>query len=80
MKVLNKFAFVRLDKNNRITFAEYVRAQKEYLTKDAAVRIIKDVLRENLSEDKTVKQILERLIMGDVYVSLLPKSRLPKSR
>ena len=80
MKVLNKFAFVRLDKNNNILFSEYMKAKKENLTKTLAVRIIKGVLRENLSEDETAKQILERLIMGDVYVSLLPKSRLPKSR
>lgn len=80
MKVLNKFAFVRLNKNNEILFSEYCKAKNNYLTKDAAVRIIRGVLRENLSEDDTVKQILERLIMGDVYVSLLSKSRLPKSR
>lgn len=80
MKVLNKFAFVRLNKNNEILFSEYCKVKNNYLTKEAAVRIIRGVLRENLSEDDTVKQILERLIMGDVYVSLLPKSRLPKGR
>lgn len=80
MKVINKFAFVRLDKNNNILYSEYIKAKKEYLTKATAVRIIRGVLRENLSENDTVKQILERLIMGDIYVSLLPKSKLPKGR
>lgn len=80
MKTLNKFAFVRLDKNNNLLYSEYIRIRKENLTKSLAVRIIKGVLRENLSEDETAKQILKQLIGGNVYVPLLSKPRLPKSR
>ena len=80
MKVLNKFAFVRLDKNNNLLFSEYIRIQKENLTKDKAVRIIKSVLHENLNKNETAKKILERLISGGIYVPMLSKSRSSKSR